>query len=47
MSDELKLLGECLAAVCHTDIRDVGAADVIALRALLKVTGAKPVTFGL
>lgn len=30
VSDELKLLRECLTAVCHTDVRDVGTTDVVA-----------------
>ena len=47
VSDEVKLLSECLAAVRHTDIRDVGAADVVAFRTLLIITGAQPVAFGL
>lgn len=47
MSDEMKLLTECLAAVGHTDIRDVGATDVVAFRTLLGITWAQPVTFGL
>lgn len=47
VSDELELLGERLAAVRHADIGDVGAADVVALRTLLRITGAQPVAFGL
>lgn len=43
VGDEVKLLGERLEAVCHTDVRDVGAPDVIALRTFSIVTGAKPV----
>jgi len=47
LSDELKLLGERLAAVHHADIRDVGATDVVAHRTLLRIGGAQPVAFGL
>lgn len=47
VSDELKLLWQCLAAVCHADIGDVGTADVVAHRTLLRITGAQPVAFGL
>lgn len=47
VSDELKLLGERLAAVRHADVWYVGAADVVALGAFLSITGAQPVTFGL
>lgn len=47
MSDELKLLRECLAAVCHADVWDVCAANIIAQRTLLGIKGAKPVAFGL
>lgn len=47
VSDELKLLRERLTAVCHTDIRDIGATDIIALRTLLRIIGAQPVAFGL
>lgn len=47
VSDELKLLRQRLAAVCHADIGDVGTADVVAHRTLLRITGAQPVAFGL
>lgn len=47
LSDELKLFREGLAAVCHADIRDVGAADVVAHGTLLRITGAQPIAFGL
>lgn len=47
VSDELKLLRERLAAVCHADIGDVGTADVVAFGALPCITGAQPVAFGL
>lgn len=47
VSDELKLLGERLASVRHADVRDIGAADVVALRTLLSVIWTQPVAFGL
>lgn len=47
MSDEIKLLREGLAAVCHTDIRNVSAPDVVTLRTFLGITGTQPVAFGL
>lgn len=35
VSDELELLRQRLAAVGHTDVWDVGTANVVALRTLL------------
>lgn len=43
----MKLLGEGLKAVRHTDVRDVGAVDVVALGTLSIVAGAEPVPFDL
>lgn len=47
VSDELKLLWQRLTAVRHADIRDIGTADVIALRTFFKIRGAQPVAFDL
>lgn len=47
VSDELELLQQRLAAVGHTDVRDVGAADVVALGAFFIVRRPQPVTFHL
>lgn len=47
VSDELELLQQRLTAVGHTDVRDVGAADVVALRTFFIVRGTQPVTFNL
>lgn len=47
MSDELKLLRQCLAAVRHAYVGDIGAADVIAHRTFLIIIGAQPVAFDL
>lgn len=47
LSDELQLFSKGLAAVRHTDVRDVSTADVVARRTLVKVGGAQPVAFGL
>lgn len=47
VSDELQLLRERLAAVCHADVGDVGAADVVADGTLLIIIRPQPVAFGL
>lgn len=47
VSYEVQLLGEGLEAVRHSDVGDVGAADVVALRTLPVITGAEPVAFHL
>lgn len=47
MGDEVKLLGEGLEAIGYSDIGNVGAADVVALRTFFIVTGAKPVALNL
>lgn len=47
VSDEMKLLGERLASVRHADVRDIGTADVVALRTFLSVIWTQPVAFGL
>lgn len=47
VSDELQLLWERLAAVCHADVGDVGAADVVANGTLLIIIRPQPVAFGL
>lgn len=43
LRDERQLLAQGLVAVAHADVWHIGAADVIALRALLGVVGSQPV----
>lgn len=47
VSDELELLRQRLTAVGHADVRDVGAADVVALGTFLIIGGTQPVTLDL
>ena len=47
LRDERQLLAQGLVAVAHADVRHVGAADVVALRALLGIVGAQPVALHL
>lgn len=47
VSDELQLLRQRLTAVGHADVRDVGAADVVALGTFLIVGGTQPVALDL
>lgn len=47
VSDEVKLLRQRLAAVRHADVRNVGAADVVALGTFLVVVRAEPVALSL
>lgn len=47
VGDELELLRQRLTAVGHTDVWDVGAANVVALWTFLVIGGTQPVTFDL
>ena len=47
LRDERQLLAQSLVAVAHTDVRHIGAADVVALGALFGVVRSQPVALHL
>ena len=47
LRDERQLLAQGLVAVAHADVRHIGAADVVALGALLGIVGSQPVALHL
>lgn len=47
LCDQIQFLTHGLVTVCHTNVRNIGAPDVIALLAFLDVMWAKPVALHL